>query len=126
MFRGRVRPLRIGRVRVRVEVADSILTRAVGLMFRRFLAPDAGVLLCFPSSRNHALHMWWVRFPLDILLLDEAGRIMKIVHAAPGQWPFAPGVPVRFALEVNAGFCRRHRIRPGMTCRLPVSGPARA
>lgn len=126
MFRGCVRPLRIGRARLAVEVADSILARAVGLMFRRDLGRESGVLLCFPRSADHALHMWWVRFPLDILFLDDRGRVVKIVRAAPGQGPFAPGVPVRYALEVRAGWCRRHGIRAGAAARLPVSARSRA
>jgi len=126
MFRGRVRGLRIGRVRLRVEVADSLLTRAVGLMFRRSLAPDAGVLLCFPRSGDHALHMWWVRFPLDIAFIRDDGRVLKIVRAVPGQRPFASGRRIRYALELHAGSCRRWGIRAGARCRLPVSARPRA
>ncbi len=113
MIRGRIRTLRVGRTRMRVEVADTILTRAVGLMFRRRLAPDAGVLLCFPRAGRHALHMWWVRFPLDVVWLDDDGRVVKIERAAPGRVPFTPGRPVRYALELNAGAARRLRIAPG-------------
>ncbi len=113
MLRGPVRPLRIGRARVRVEVADTLLTRGLGLMFRRRLAPDAGVLLCFPRAGHHALHMWHVRFPIEVIWLDDHGTVTGIRRAAPGAGPFRPGRRVRFALEVNAGTCRRLGIRPG-------------
>ena len=125
-LRGRVGVLRIGRARVHVEIADSILTRAVGLMFRRILSRNAGVLLCFPRAGRHLLHMWWVRFPLDVAFLDHRGVVQEIRRAAPGGWPFAARRPVRYALEVNAGTCRRIGLRPGSRCELPVSAPARA
>ena len=111
--------LTIRRTRVRAEIADTPWALMLGLMFRKSLAPDSGMLLCFRRAGNHGLHMKNVRFPLDVLFLDSGGTIVRMHHAVPGEWGFWPGTPVRYALEVNAGFCRRHRIRTGDRCRLP-------
>jgi hypothetical protein len=109
-----VRTIRIGKARIRAEVADSFVALALGVMFRRGLGQDRGVLLKFRRAGNHALHMWFVRFPLDIAFIDEAGTVRKVTQARPWQAPFAPGCRVRYALELPAGYCRANGIGPGM------------
>jgi len=119
MNRLATRTVRIKGARIRAEIADGPLSRMLGLMFRSRLAPGAGMLLCFRRSADHYIHMMNVRFPLDVLFLRADGRIEHIHHAVPGEWGFSSGKPVRYVLEVNAGFCRRHRVRTGDRCRLP-------
>jgi len=119
MYRLATRTVRIGGARVKAEIADGPVSRMLGLMFRKRLAKDAGMLLCFRRSGDHAIHMMNVRFPLDVIFVSSAGRIVCIHRAVPGEWPFRAGKPVRYVLEVNAGVCRRHRIRIGDRCHLP-------
>jgi hypothetical protein len=57
----------------RIGVADSTLTRFVGLMGRRSLAPSHGLLIR-PSSGVHTL---WMRFSIDVLLLDREHRVLS-------------------------------------------------
>jgi len=115
----RVATLKIRRARVRAEIADTAWSKFVGLMFRKRLGKEAGMLLCFRWPADHPIHMMNVRFPLDVLFLKEDGRIAHIHHAVPGEWGFRAGKPVRYVLEVNAGFCRRNGIRAGDRCVLP-------
>lgn len=91
-------------------------------MFRRRLPPDAGMLLRFPRIADHGLHMLNVRFPLDLVFLRADGTVARIARALPGGWGFYAGEPVRWCLEVNAGFCRRHGIRRGDRIRIPPPG----
>jgi len=58
----------------RIEVADTTLTRFVGLMGRRSLAPGRGLLIR-PSNGVHTL---WMRFTIDVLLLDREHRILSL------------------------------------------------
>lgn len=111
--------LKINGRALRVERAETWRALTWGLMFRRRLAPNNGMLLCFRRTANHAIHMWNVRFPLDVLFLEENGTIAHIRKALPGAFPFRSGKRVRYVLEVNAGWCARHGVRPGDRCVWP-------
>jgi len=113
MMGNRCVELRIHGAPVLVEVARTGLALTLGLMFRRSLAPDSGLLLCFPRAADWSIHMWFVRFPLDIVFLDQDGEIVHIKSARPGGWPFRAGQPVRYALELPFGWCLAHDVGPG-------------
>jgi len=58
----------------RIGVADTTLTRFVGLMGRGSLAPGHGLLIR-PSNGVHTL---WMRFAIDVLLLDREHRVLSV------------------------------------------------
>lgn len=65
---------------IRVEVADSFLRRFCGLMLRRALPADGGLLLAPCAS----IHMCFMRFAIDAVYLDDDCRILKIApHLLP-------------------------------------------
>ena len=106
----------IGKTPIKAEVADTAPMLALGLMFRGKLAQEEGMLLKFVRTADHAIHMWFVRFPLDVIFIRQNGTIARIVRAVPWQFPFSAGVPVRYVIEANAGFCRRKGIKAGDKC----------
>src|ERR1700761_4291995 len=57
----------------RIGVADTTLTRFVGLMGRGPLAPGHGLIIR-PSNGVHTL---WMRFSIDVLLLDKQNRVLS-------------------------------------------------
>lgn len=61
----------------RIGVADTTLTRFVGLMGRGSLAPGHGLLIR-PSNGVHTL---WMRFPIDVLLLDREYRVLSVYES---------------------------------------------
>lgn len=111
--------LTIRRARLKVEVARSHWRLMLGLMFRRTLAPGTGLLLCFGRPADHGIHMRFVRFPLDAVFIRSDGTVARIRRAVPGQWGLWAGEPVRYVLEVPAGFARRHGLRRGDRVTLP-------
>lgn len=58
----------------RIGVADSTLTRFVGLMGRRSLAPGHGLLI----RPSNGVHTFWMRFTIDVLLLDREHRVLSV------------------------------------------------
>lgn len=58
----------------RIGVADSTLTRFVGLMGRRSLAPGHGLLI----SPSNGVHTFWMRFSIDALFLDREHRVLSV------------------------------------------------
>lgn len=108
--------------RFAVEVARTPEQRAVGLMGRRDLAPDRGMLFDFGRTREVAMWMKNTFVPLDILFIDPEGRIVHIAeNTTPQSLKRIPsGGPVRFALELLAGTSERLGISPGNRVRHPL------
>lgn len=113
---------------VRVEIARTDAERARGLMGRRELPDDAGMLFLFDESDDHAFWMKDTLLPLDIIFIAEDGSIAGIVErATPGSLsPRSVGAPSRYVLEVNGGWARARGVRPGDRVRfenVPRFGP---
>lgn len=98
-----------------VQVADTPARQAIGLMFRRELRPDRGMLFDFSPGRVVRMWMKNTFIPLDMLFVDDAGNIVSIdVMAEPlSLSPRGPSVPVRAVLELAGGACSRLGIRVG-------------
>ena len=121
-----------------LQLAVSAEQRRMGLMERRRLADDAGMLFVYDSTQPPDAGFWMyrTRIPLDIAFLDSAGviRAMRSMTPCPttlaeGCPTYPPDVPYRYALEVNAGFFARRGIGIGHSLLLhdlpgPTPGPA--
>ena len=111
-------------VRVRVEVAATSREREQGLMHRKHLDPDAGMLFVYPFD---SLQSFWMKntfIPLDIIFIGNNRRIAGI---AENTKPLSleriqVDTPSRFILEVNAGFAKKHGIREGSQVRFSGIG----
>lgn len=108
-----------------VEIADDAQERARGLMHRRALGRDAGMLFVFDPPRETAFWMKDTPLPLDILFANEAGVIIAI---ARGTTPFstreiASGGVVRGVLEINGGLSDELGVTEGDRLRHPVFAP---
>ena len=57
----------------RIGVADTMLTRFMGLMGRRSLAAGHGLLI----RPSNGVHTFWMRFAIDVLLLDKEHRVLS-------------------------------------------------
>ena len=99
----------------RIEIAATPDQRAQGLMYRRQLAPDAGMLFLFERVEVRGMWMKDTFIPLDMLFIDEAGRIVRIEERTVPQSLRAimSGGPVAAVLELNAGTASRLSINPG-------------
>ena len=110
--------------RYEVEVAATPGARAEGLMFRRELAPRAGML--FDFGRDEVARMWMKNtfIPLDMVFTDRKGTVRGIVrNARPRSLDtISSRVPVRAVLELNGGEADRIGLAPGDRLRHPVFG----
>ncbi len=102
-------------VMVHVEVVSTPSARAQGLMYRRELSPDAGMLFIFPHDGVQHFWMKNTLISLDMLFIDHERRIVGIVeNARPmSTEPMGPDQPSRYVLEVNGGFAAQHHISMG-------------
>ena len=98
-----------------VELANTPGERERGLMFRKRLAEDHGMLFDFEHDED--VHMWMKNtlIPLDMIFIKADGRIRRIEeNTEPGSLrPISSGGPVRAVLELNAGTSKKYGIVPG-------------
>lgn len=106
-------------VALKVELAWTRAQRERGLMFRRELAPDTGMLFIFPDESEHRFWMKNTWIPLDLIFLDAKKKVVGIIaRAAPESLaPLTVGRPSQYVLEVNAGFCAAHGLAEGAQAR---------
>ncbi len=100
---------------VNVEVAATNAKRELGLMFRRHLDEQAGMIFLFKQPQHLTFWMKNTLIPLDMIFADSDGRIVGIVeNAAPlSESIDAVDGDSQYVLEVNGGFCKRHGIIAG-------------
>ncbi len=106
---------------VRVELATSGATRARGLMYRTEMPRNQGMLFSWPTE---TIRSFWMRntcIPLDMLFIAADGFITGIVEQVPTLNDASRSVPCPAAhvLELNAGWARRHGVKPGQKVELP-------
>jgi len=109
-------------VSAEVEIADSWQQRQHGLMFRRVLDKNRGMLFIFPDSRRRSFWMKNTHVPLSVAYIDEKGAILRILDMKPLDISitYDSGQPARYALEMNRGWFRKNKIRKG--CRVLLNG----
>jgi uncharacterized protein len=113
-----------GRHKFTVEVATTPAQLEQGLMFRRHLAADAGMIFDFGTPTMAAMWMKNTLIPLDMLFVDAKGRIVNIhERAVPGSLePIGATAPVRAVIELNGGTAARLAIKPGDPVIFPMFG----
>jgi uncharacterized membrane protein (UPF0127 family) len=100
---------------VTVELARTDAERAMGLMHRRALAEDAGMLFVFRESDDHSFWMRNTLIPLDMIFIGEDGRVVGVIERAEPLTltQRSIGKPSRYVLEVNGGWCAKRGVRAG-------------
>lgn len=83
----------------RIEVADSFGSRLLGLMFRSGLGEGEGLLL----RRADAIHMCFMRFPIDAVFLDAECRVVKVAERLRPWLGIASAEGAAHVLELSAG-----------------------
>ena len=105
-----------------VELATTPAQQEQGLMYRRSMAPDAGMLFDFGRPQPTTFWMKNTLIPLDMLFVGADGRIVNIhERAVPMSEAMIPsqGV-VRAVIELNGGTAARLGIRPGDRVIYPI------
>jgi len=106
-------------VPVRVEVAITSSQTQRGLMFRRQMDADAGMLFLFAQQRPMTFWMHNTYLPLDMIFITSDHRVLGVVENATPETDSPRDVEgeSQFVLEVNAGFAREHDITAGTVVR---------
>jgi uncharacterized membrane protein (UPF0127 family) len=104
-----------GRYKFRIELATTPEQMMQGLMFRRSLDPDAGMLFDYGTTQPVSFWMKNTLIPLDMVFIFANGRVAGVhQRAVPlSEQAIASPAPVRAVLELNGGTASRLGIKPG-------------
>jgi uncharacterized membrane protein (UPF0127 family) len=91
-----------------------------GLMYRKALSDDRGMLFVWDRPAVHSFWMHNTCLPLDMLFIDETGFIAGIVENAPTLNDGSRSIdcPVKYVLEVNAGWTRKYDVVAGQRVKI--------
>jgi len=107
--------LSAGMYLIRAEVAADFQTRGRGLMFRKELASNAGMLFVFDEPGSQCMWMKNTLIPLSVAFLDAHGTILNIEEMAPQtENSHCARRSADYALEMNGGWFAARGIKPGM------------
>jgi uncharacterized protein len=96
------------------EVAANNPDRMQGLMHRRMMPENRGMVFVFTDEAHHAMWMKNTYIPLSVAFIDSKGIITNIEDMKPHTEQAHPAVkPVRYALEMNVGWFAKRGIKAG-------------
>ena len=102
--------------KLKAEVAHTDPARAQGLLHRRMLPENRGMLFVFTATAHHAMWMMNTYIPLSVAFIDERGVIINIEDMKPHTQDTHPAAkPAKYALEMNQGWFGKRGIKPGAT-----------
>jgi uncharacterized protein len=98
-----------------VEIAKNEAAREKGLMYRRFMPADRGMLFEFENEEPVAFWMRNTYIPLDMIFIARDGTVKRVAaNAEPlTDTPVPSGGPVVGVLELNGGQAARIGLKPG-------------
>ena len=109
-----VAQLNAGMHLIRAEVVSDPGTRAQGLMHRKSLAQNAGMLFIFDEQAPQCMWMKNTLIPLSVAFIDDNGAIVNIADMEPhSETSHCATRPVRYALEMNRGWFAARGVKPG-------------
>lgn len=110
----------VGQTPLWVEVADTLEKQERGLMFRRSLPENEGMLFVFTEPIELSFWMRNTLIPLDIAFVGPDGVILNIHQARPLDESvlYRSAGAAKYVIETNRGWFARHGIGPGDKIRL--------
>lgn len=98
--------------KIDIEIADNDHETETGLMYRRSMEENKGMLFIFKNYKTHRFWMKNTLIPLDIIYLDSSRKITKIYkNTIPFSEKGLPSeAPVKYTIEVNSGFTEKYGI----------------
>ena len=106
--------LQAGMHNIRAALAQTAEQRQTGLMYRREMAQQEGMLFIFNQASPQCFWMKNTFLPLSIAFLTDDGSIVNMADMKPQSLDgHCSSQPVRFVLEMNQGWFAKRGIQPG-------------
>ena len=106
--------LRAGMHLIQAEVARTPQEHAIGLMWRKEMPTNHGMIFAFPKAGVQCFWMKNTLLPLSVAFIDDNGRVVNIDEMKPQtEDSHCSAEPVRFVLEMNSGWFQKRGIKAG-------------
>jgi uncharacterized membrane protein (UPF0127 family) len=104
----------IGQVSLKAEAVRTPKALNLGLSYRQDLPDGRGMLFFMPRQEKQVFCMRGMKFPLDFIWIT-GGRVAGLTRQVPADYPgnLESPVPVRYVLEVPAGFVDKYGVKVG-------------
>jgi uncharacterized membrane protein (UPF0127 family) len=103
---------------IQAEVAQSAAQQMVGMMFRKEMGANEGMLFANADSSPRCFWMRNTLIPLSIAFIDDDGTVVNIADMQPqSDASHCSAKPVRFALEMRQGWFAKRGIKAGFKLR---------
>lgn len=113
-----VAELSVGMHRIEAEVAHTERNRQLGLMHRKAMPLQQGMVFVFTADARHCMWMRNTLIPLSVAFVDRDGRILNIEDMKPmTEDSHCAAGPARYALEMNLGWFAQRGVGIGATIR---------
>lgn len=100
---------------IRAEVVNTMAARSQGLMLRKSLGPNQGMLFVFDVSERHCMWMKNTLIPLSVAFIDEQGTILNVEDMKPQtEDTHCATRPARYALEMTEGWFSKRGLQAGL------------
>lgn len=112
--------------KIKVEIATTAEEKSKGLMYRKSLPADTGMLFIFPIEQVLSFWMKNTYIPLTIAFFDTKMKLLETKDMEPHLGPvsddklphYESARPAKYALEMPVGWFAKNKIKPGVTFRL--------
>ncbi len=113
--------IRLGSREFVCEVAATEQSRERGLMHRKSMPQHHGMIFVFERAQDLSFWMRNTEIPLDIVFVNEAGRVLNIESMKPfDEWTRTTSLgAAKYAIELNAGAASTAGVQPGEVIAIP-------
>jgi uncharacterized membrane protein (UPF0127 family) len=96
----------------RIRWCESFGCKLRGLMFRKTLGPEEGLVMAAAraSRTESSIHMMFMAFPIAVFWLDDSYCVVDKVLAQPWRLAYAPSIPARYTVEAHPDLFERIHI----------------
>ncbi len=103
------------KTKIDIQIADNDFDRELGLMFRKSMEENQGMLFIFPTDTTQDFWMRNTYIPLDMIFVNSKDRIVTIQHATKtlSDQTYASTAPAMYVIEVSLGFTDKYKIKVG-------------
>ena len=106
--------LNVGSASLNVEIMSTQVDRARGMMYRKHLGANNGMLFVYPDSAPRSFWMKDTPLPLSIAFVNKRGKILRIRDMTPlSVTPVKSVVPAAYAIETNRGWFESNGVQVG-------------
>ncbi|MDE1869920.1 MAG: DUF192 domain-containing protein [Candidatus Micrarchaeota archaeon] len=115
----RTKGVKVKNTKLELLIADSLPKQILGLMHRPQINPNQGMLFVFRTDSRHSIWMYNMRFSIDCIWINEAGKVVDLVEGMKpctsmlGCTAYYPKEEARYVLELRSGAAKRLGIKIG-------------